>query len=136
MMEGRSSQVTSAAATSVRCGVLGLTALLGACVDKTDPPRTIAGADADNGLVVMQRVGCASCHVIPGVRWPRGLAGPSLEGFADSPMIGGQFPNRPDVLVAWLRDAPSMAPATAMPAMPLTESEARDVAAYLYTLDD
>jgi L-cysteine S-thiosulfotransferase len=120
----------------VRWGVLGLTALLCACADKSDPPRGIAGADADNGLSVIGRTGCAACHVIPGVDWPRGLAGPSLEGFADSPMIGGRFPNQPDVLVDWLVDAPAMAPATAMPAMPLTEGEARDVAAYLYTLDE
>lgn len=120
----------------MRWGVLGLTALLCACVDKSDLPREITGADAENGLAVIHRIGCASCHAIPGVGWPQGLAGPSLTGFADSAMIGGQFPNRPDVLVDWLIDAPSMAPATGMPAMPLTEGEARDVAAYLYTLDD
>lgn len=116
--------------------VLSVAALLGACVDKTDPPRAITGADADQGLAVMQRVGCAACHVIPGVRWPQGLAGPSLKGFADRSMIGGRFPNRPDILVDWLIDAPSMSAETAMPAMPLTQAEARDVAAYLYTLDE
>lgn len=120
----------------MRWGIICLTALVCGCADKSDPPRTIAGADASHGLVVMRQVGCASCHVIPGVDWPRGLAGPSLAGFADSPMIGGQFPNQPDILVDWLIDAPSMAPSTGMPAMPLSQSEARDVAAYLYTLDE
>ena len=120
----------------MRWGVLSLTALLCACADKSDPPREIAGADAENGQVVMQRVGCAACHDIPGIQWPQGMAGPSLAGFAESPMIGGRFPNRPDRLVDWLIDAPAMAPETAMPAMPLTEAEARDVAAYLYTLHD
>lgn len=120
----------------MKWGVLIVAALLCACVDKTDPPRSIMGADAERGLAVMHRVGCAACHVIPGVRWPQGLAGPSLKGFADSPMIGGRFPNRPDILVDWLIDAPSMSPETAMPAMPLTQAEARDVAAYLYTLDE
>lgn len=134
--KGRDDEATNPSGIDVRWGLLSLTALLCACVDKSDPPRAVAGADPDNGLALMQQVGCASCHAIPGVRWPQGLAGPSLRGFAESPMIGGQFPNRPDVLIAWLIDAPSMAPATAMPAMPLTEREARDVAAYLYTLDD
>lgn len=120
----------------MRWGVLSLTALLCACADKSDPPREIAGADAENGRVVIQRVGCGACHAIPGVPWPKGLAGPSLEGFADSPMVAGRFPNRPEVLVRWVIDPPSMAPATAMPATPLTEAEARDVAAYLYTLHD
>ncbi|MGA0544095.1 c-type cytochrome [Brevundimonas sp. VNH65] len=116
--------------------MLSVALLLCACVDKTEPPRTIMGADAERGLAAMQRVGCAACHVIPGVRWPAGLTGPSLRGFSDSPMIGGRFPNRPDVLVDWLIDAPAMSSETAMPAMPLTQAEARDIAAYLYTLDE
>jgi len=51
-------------------------------------------------------------------------------------MLAGRFPNRPDILVDWLIDAPSLAPDTGMPAMPLTRSEARDSAVYLYDLDD
>ncbi len=116
--------------------MIALAATLCACADKSDPPRTIMGADANRGLAVIDRLGCAACHDTPGVAWPKGRAGSSLRGFADSPMIAGQFRNRPDTLIAFLKDAPSMAPATAMPAMPLTDAEARDVAAYLYTLHD
>jgi len=115
---------------------LSLAELLCACSDKSDPSRTIAGADKARGLSVMQSVGCASCHVIPGVAWPQGRAGPSLEGFAQRAVVAGRFPNRPDILVDWLIDAPSLAPTTGMPAMPLSRSEARDIAAYLYDLDD
>ena len=111
-------------------------ALLAACGETTHPPRTIAGADPARGLAVMERVGCGACHAIPGVDWPQGLAGPSLEGFGASPMIAGRLPNQPDVLTAWLMDPPSLSPGTAMPPMPISEAEARDVAAYLYTLDD
>jgi mono/diheme cytochrome c family protein len=134
--KGRDDQIGNPAGDGVRWGVLSLTVLLGACADKTDPPTTIAGADAAAGLEIIERVGCASCHVIPGVRWPSGIAGPSLQGFADSPMIAGRLPNQPSVLVAFLIDAPSLAPDTGMPPMPLTQEEARDVAAYLYTLDE
>jgi sulfur-oxidizing protein SoxX len=111
-------------------------ALLAACGDKTLPPRTIAGADPARGLAVIERVGCAACHAIPGVDWPAGRAGPSLEGFGASPMIAGRLPNRPDVLTAWMIDPPSLSPETAMPPSPISAAEARDVAAYLYTLDD
>ena len=38
------------------------------------------------------------------------------------------------MLTAWLRDPPALDPATAMPALGLSEPEAHDVAAYLYTL--
>ena len=39
---------------------------------------------------------------------------------------------RPEVLAAYIRDAPALVPGSGMPAMPVTEAEARDVAAYLY----
>lgn len=110
--------------------------LLGACGEAADRPRAIAGADPARGLAVMERVGCAACHAVPGIDWPKGRAGPSLEGFAARPMIAGRLPNQPDVLTAWLIDAPLLAPETGMPPMPLTEAEARDVAAHLYTLDE
>lgn len=110
--------------------------MLAACGDQGNPPRTIAGANPDRGLAIMERVGCAACHEIPGVDWPRGRAGPSLRGFGASSMIAGQLPNQPDVLAAWLIDAPSLAPETGMPPMPITEAEARDVAAYLQTLNE
>ena len=105
-----------------------------ACADKTDAPRVIAGADAARGLAVVERVGCASCHRIPGVAWPQGSVGGSLDRFAERSLIAGRLPNQPDTLAQWLRDAPSLSPETGMPPMPITDAEARDVAAYLYTL--
>jgi cytochrome c1 len=66
------------------------------------------------------------------VRWPQGQTGPSLEGFADQGLIAGRLPNRPDRLSAFVRNAPEVLPGSTMPAMPLSESEAHDVAAYLY----
>lgn len=107
-----------------------------ACGDKTGPERTVAGADPARGRAVVERVGCATCHDIPGIDWPRGRAGPSLRGFAARPMIAGRFPNQPEVLTAWLVDAPSLSPETGMPPMPLTGGESRDIAAWLYTLDE
>ena len=109
--------------------------LLAACADKRQQPRDITGADAAAGLAVIERLGCAACHQIPGVDWPQGTVGGSLDGFADRSMIAGRFPNQPDTLATWVRNAPSMSPTTGMPAMPMTSAEARDVAAYLYTLE-
>lgn len=109
---------------------------MAACADKREQPRDLTGADADAGLAVIKRVGCAACHRIPGVDWPNGTVGGSLDGFSDRSMIAGRLPNQPRTLAIWVRDAPSMAPTTGMPAMPITPTEARDVAAYLYTLED
>jgi hypothetical protein len=41
----------------------------------------------------------------------------------------------PEVLVRFVRDAPSLAPDTAMPAIDMTDQQASDIAAYLYTLE-
>lgn len=93
------------------------------------------GSDAGRGREIIARVGCASCHVIPGVDWPQGRVGPSLEGFAARSLIAGRLENEPTLLAAYMRNAPAFTPRSAMPPMPLTEQEARDVAAYLYTLE-
>jgi cytochrome c1 len=95
--------------------------------------RVTDGNDAKGREIVM-RVGCGACHKIPGILGARGIVGPSLEHFAKRSMIGGVVANQPGMLVRWVRQAPALAPDTAMPAMPITEDEARDVAAYLYTL--
>lgn len=93
------------------------------------------GADAARGREIIMNVGCASCHIIPGVNWPKGRVGPSLAGFASRPLIAGGHPNDPLVLAEFVRNAPAYIPHGGMPPMPLNEEEARDVAAYLYTLE-
>lgn len=89
-------------------------------------------ADSANGKVVIKRVGCGSCHSIPGVNWPKGKVGPDLHGLSGRALIAGRLPNRPDVLAAYIRNAPALVPNSGMPAMPVSEAEARDIAAYLY----
>ena len=110
--------------------------LLGACADKAGAPRQLAGADPQRGLATMKQVGCAACHAIPGIAWPKGAVGGSLQGVGARPLIAGRHPNQPEVMVRWIRDAPSLSPGTAMPAMPVSDPQARDIAAYLYTLDE
>ena len=110
--------------------MLGLAAC-GASPVERDPPAADA---ATRGKEVIVEAGCAACHVIPGISWPRGRVGPPLDEFGDRALIAGRFPNRPAALAAFLRDAPALVPGTAMPPMPLSEGEARDAAAYLATL--
>lgn len=94
----------------------------------------VAGGEAARGPAAIARYGCGTCHVIPGARDAEGLVGPPLTRFAHRAYVGGLLPNRPDNLVAWIRDPKRFSPATAMPALGLSEQEARDIAAYLYTL--
>ena len=109
--------------------------LLASCQPPPDERHHMPKASAARGLEAIARAGCGACHLIPGLDWPEGRLGPSLQGFAGQGLIAGRLPNRPDMLAAFVRDAPALVPGTAMPAMPLSEGESRDVAAYLYTLE-
>jgi cytochrome c2 len=105
---------------------------LAACKPPPEPNQSMPLADAAHGRNVIERAGCGSCHRIPGVRWPQGKVGPDLGGLTARGLIAGRLPNRPDVLADYIRNAPALVPGSAMPAMPVSESEARDIAAYLY----
>lgn len=93
-------------------------------------------ASMARGEAAARRLGCAACHVIPGIDWPEGQMGPALHGFADRGLIAGRLPNRPDALAAFLRDPPSLVPGTAMPAIPMSARDAQDMAAWLHGFRD
>jgi cytochrome c1 len=109
--------------------------LLAACDDAPPPPHLhVAGGDAARGRTTMTELGCGACHRIPGVGNARAMVGPPLDDYAQRGYVAGVLPNQPGNLVAWLRDPPAIRPGTAMPYLGLTEAQARDMAAYLYTL--
>ena len=120
-----------ATARSLRLFPLAVVALA-ACKPPPDQRQFTPIADAARGKAAIERVGCGSCHTIPGVRWPQGKAGPDLDGLSERALIAGKLPNRPDVLAAYIRNAPALVPNSGMPAMPVSEAEAADIAAYLY----
>jgi cytochrome c2 len=113
-----------------------LALLLTACARAPERRQFVPGASAERGKAIIERVGCTACHSIPGIDWPKGRVGPDLENLADGTLIAGRLPNRPDMLAAYVRNAPAMVPGCGMPTMPLTKKESRDVAAYLYTLSN
>jgi cytochrome c len=92
------------------------------------------GGDAKRGHDLIARYDCGSCHTIPGVADARGMVGPPLFFFGRRTYIAGELPNTPENLVKWIQDPTSVEPNTAMPKLGLTDQQARDVAAYLYTL--
>lgn len=96
--------------------------------------RRIVDGDAARGRGLLPAHGCPACHAIPGFKGPAAAVGPPLHGFARRTNIGGVLPNRPEDLVRFVMDAPREIPNTAMPDLAVTEPEARDIAAFLYTL--
>ena len=114
--------------------ILPLLLLASACKRPPDAQDYTLVGDPARGKAAIERVGCASCHSIEGIDWPKGKVGPPLRGFANRALIGGRVPNKPEQLARFVRNAPEVLPGTTMPAMPLSETESRDVAAYLYKI--
>ena len=117
--------------------LLGAGVLLGGCVggNKTRTYRVRMDGNPRQGKQLLQSYGCVSCHTIPGVRGARGVVGPPLMFFSRRTMIAGELPNSPDNLVHWIRDPKSVEAGTAMPNLGVTNDDAHDIAAYLYTLE-
>ena len=114
--------------------VLAVLALSTACGDGREPRA--ADGDPAHGAELIASQGCGSCHQVPGVDGADGRVGPPLDGFAERTYIAGELTNTFDNLVQWIMDPQEIEPGTAMPDLGIDEEQARDLAAYLYTLRD
>ena len=95
----------------------------------------LAGCWEDSsGIAAIEDLGCASCHVIPGVAWPQGTVGPSLDGFGDRHFIAGKLVNEPGNLGVFVRDATAIVPGGAMPPIAMSDAQASAIVGYLSTL--
>lgn len=99
-----------------------------------EPAWQVVGGDARRAPALIIAFGCAGCHAVPGVEGANGNIGPPLTRFGSRAYIAGMLRNTPANLVRWIRDPQGVVPGNAMPNMGVTDKEARDIAAYLYTL--
>lgn len=116
--------------------LLMATGLLSGCTGgQAIPGYTVAtGGSSQSGKQVIAQFQCGQCHTIPGIKNANGVFGPPLNFIARRSTIAGNFPNDPNSLTQWILSPEEMKPKTAMPDMGLSEQQARDTAAYLYTL--
>ena len=116
-----------------------LTALLNGCLVTGQPRQTtsefVTRGNPRQGWETIQTYGCQSCHVIPGIPATHSYVGPPLTHWPNRSYIAGTLENTPENLVRWLRFPQEVEPETAMPDLGLTEEEARNISAYLYTLN-
>lgn len=94
----------------------------------------LTGGDPVRGWQLVQDYGCGGCHTIPRVPQAAGKVGPALKGIGGQVYLAGRLENRPENLIAWIQHPRAVDPLTAMPELGVTEPQARDIAAYLYTL--
>lgn len=136
----RTAEVRSLRREAAVFGARALTAvvaiLLASSCDRSsgDNRYQLTNADTERGRSAIRKYGCGSCHNIPGVTGAAGMVGPPLGQIAQRVYIAGVLPNEPDNMIKWLENPPGIDPKTAMPYMGVTPRDARDIAAYLYTL--
>ena len=99
---------------------------------KAQPPEPAAGPAAD-GKTIYASSACVGCHTIRGVS--AGTLGPDLTTFGSRhTMAAGILPTTVDNVAAWLKDPAAIKPDAKMPALGLTDEQARAVATYLIGL--
>ena len=76
----------------------------------------------------------ARCHTIPGIAAPNATVGPPLDRIAMRQYLGGHLTNTPDNMIKWIQHPQAIDPKNAMPDLGVTDQDAKDVAAFLYTL--
>jgi cytochrome c len=109
-----------------------LTLLVAGC-GTARSPEVVPGGDSDRGKRLIERYGCGSCHMIPGIPRANARVGPPLDEFPEHRDIAGEIPNSPENAIRWIRDPKKIEPGTIMPKLGVTEAEARDIVAYLYS---
>jgi len=91
--------------------------------------------DPERGSRLISDYGCGSCHVVPGVRDADGQVGPPLTEFGRRSYVAGMLPNNAENLQRWIRDPQDVVPGNAMPDLGVSTIDARDIAAYLLSLE-
>jgi cytochrome c len=94
----------------------------------------ITGGDIERGRSAIGKYGCAACHTIPGIRGANATVGPPLNRIAVRGYLGGHLTNSPANMILWIQKPQEVDPKNVMPNMGVTDQDARDIAAYLYTL--
>ena len=95
--------------------------------------EAMTGGNVKAGRLAFTRYGCGGCHAAKGLPQASGTVGPPMDGVGARGIIGGRLENKPDNLELWIRDPQKVSPGTAMPNLGVTQRDARDIAAFLYT---
>jgi cytochrome c len=116
--------------------VVAVSALVtGGCTPHDAPVQAfVVDGDVARGRVALRQYACGTGHVIPGVTGADALVGPPLNGIGTRHYVGGVVQNTPENMVRWIRNPQGLSPLSAMPNLGVSEGDALDMAAYLYTL--
>lgn len=119
-----------------RITLAGLLALLAGCGPSTEAKRwsaDVTGGDPTRGQTAIQHYGCIACHTVDGIRQSEAVVGPPLLRMASRSYLAGNLQNNAANLIHFIEHPREVHNDTAMPEMGVTDSDARDIAAYLYS---
>jgi cytochrome c2 len=114
--------------------IFAIAALVSWSANQSRVAQVSEGGDAHRGAAAIERYGCGSCHIIPGVSGAFGQAGPPLSGIGNRIYIAGVLQNTPQNMVRWIKNPKEVDDKTVMPNLGVTPRDATDIAGYLYTL--
>jgi cytochrome c2 len=92
----------------------------------------VTGGNPEHGKKAIGKYGCAACHTIDGIS-SEAMVGPPLTRMAARSYLAGNMQNNGANLVRFIQHPRAVHNDTAMPEIGLSDEEARDIAAYLYT---
>lgn len=95
---------------------------------------SVTGGDPQAGKQKIVVHDCHSCHVIPGIEGDARLLGPTLDHWSGRDTILDRWPNNSVNLEKWIRHSEQMLPGTTMRMMSVNEQDAKDIAAYLFSI--
>src|SRR4051794_26847596 len=95
--------------------------------------EAMPGGGVKRGELAFAKYGGGGCHTAKGLPQASGTVGPPMDGVGARGIIGGRLENKPDNLELWIQDPQKVSPGTAMPNLGVTDGDARDIAAFLYT---
>jgi putative membrane protein len=115
--------------------VLAIVGLAG-CSDEPGAQQIteFMGGNPAHGRELIPKYGCDTCHTIPGVATADATVGPPLTKVARRLYLAGHVENTPENMQRWIQHPHAHEPETVMPEMGVTDSDSRDIVAYLYTL--
>ncbi len=92
------------------------------------------GGSSAKGKLIFNEVGCQACHVIGDETKVREKRNTSYDIAPELSHVSGKL--SPDFIYDWIKNPRHYNPTTKMPNLRLTDSEARDIVAYLQTMSD
>jgi len=100
----------------------------------TTEAEAVTGGRVNRGPALIAKYGCGACHSIPRIAGAAATVGPPLDRIAMRTYLGGHLTNTPGNLRRWIQDPQGKGPKNAMPDLGITAEDAKDIAAFVYTL--